>query len=696
MVSVSDNIPGRRACSASRSLIKALNRAVQILSREFSLTQDQPLIKGEDCSEVRVEWENWTAQIGCKFNGRREKRYLAAVKGCKRIFDFPCRSCDEKQATSARDVWRARVAEIPESGNRICKENCEQLKRSVRELVSGWGMRLEENRKDGVTPLRGGDTYVPDQQGCLERMSIEGGTLSTGPDECSLDDSLLRLGTAKTKGKFRVVTMQSARVKRTLRPIHNTLYDYISSFGWCVRGDVTKEDFEAVERDLNKNEDIISGDYQAATDNIFLPAVQAVVEVLAEDERLSEEERKVLLGSFENIRWISKSGKEWSINRGSMMGNLVSFCVLCLLNKACHDIASINVYGLKKGRCRIGRFNGDDCLFAGNRQLYLEWRRVTSLYGLVVNEEKTGVSRRWAELNSRTFDLRQRSFVSKPVFSWLLPSRNKPGEILTSILTGIRDLKTSLQRWIVHVVMRHEICLRGFALSNIPSGWVRNLVKKKWFRKCAIDGPATTIAPIDGARLELKFSFTLEKGKTSEQDVVLPVRDRSFPTVVGVPPRSEYYQIVDELCAIATREHTEYWTGKHVRPLELRLDRAAFARRSKDNLLRSLPTPKLLGIVTRWSFIWPKYVYECIRDNFPRMLIEDQELFSSSLVYHPQLSLSHTYRIKRESKFHPPPTSLLRGTTVLTPFLRDCRIKGRSSNLGAVDSGQFSSFTQSW
>lgn len=330
------------------------------------------------------------------------------------------------------------------------------------------------------------------------------------------------------------------------------------------------------------------------------------------------------------------------------MGNLCSFPILCLLNRACIDIAINATYG--EGVGRKVRVNGDDCMFAGSRRLYHGWRYVTGIFGLVVNEGKTLISHRWADLNSQTYDLKKRRLVSKPVLSFLLPPSDAPGEILSSVLEGISSFKPCVRLWIVNVLMRYEISLRGFSLSGIPSSWVKLLLRRKWFRRLVLDGPATTKTSIGGS------------GEVFSRSNVF---DRSFPVTVGPPPHARYYKVVDQCSGLLTRKHTEAWTGVKVRPPEPKLDRASFRDRQKKpySFPRSL---RFTGISVRWSFVWPTALLDMIKESYSWMLIDDhQNLISTVAESHPFLTLEYRFRITREVPVYPPPRSFLRGVTLL-------------------------------
>jgi hypothetical protein len=634
-------------------LRNALSKAIFIICSEFRLQGDLPVPTGEDCFQLRQWWDEWTA--GVQTSRRQKKKFESTVKGSKRIFDFECKPCDEKAATRSRAAWQKHVAQkvtMPPAS--WCHDPIWLLKRRVRELSAGWGSNLEKSRKDldplvyaPFSDLQSG-VYCPDQQGCFEQRKLAGGTLSVKPSECTSDDSIVRVGIAKTKGKFRTVTMQSARVKRVLKPVHAALYDHLSTFGWLVRGDVTLEDYQAVIENLREGEKIISGDYSAATDNIYLEAVHAIVEVLAECPELSEEERKVLVGSFTNLRWRSLMGKEHPINRGSMMGNLVSFPLLCLLNKACFDISTDIFYGPNSGR--IGRFNGDDCLFPGCEGFFRLWRQVTATFGFKVNEDKTGFSKCWADLNSQPYRKGAKGLNPKPILSFLRPFRQDTEELLSEVYAGIKSFRRDVQAWVWNVAMRHEISLREISASQIPKRVLRFLFKKSWFRRALQNGPAKII----------------EKGTKRTPDVVL-----------GNPPKPEFYEKVSKLNDFALRSHVNAWTGvsfvppedwnfrepflvthpvtgvvipeKDCCPYERRIDRKEYYLRTKG--IPTDPPRWIIKVEKRFQFLWPRHVYERFERN--GWLLTDSESQNEWLDDHILLTVKTEFKNSLPTRHHP-------------------------------------------
>jgi hypothetical protein len=557
---------------------------------------DMPrLANGSDCLAVRLEWERVVRDLTQRIPSEKERtcrRLSSTLKSCKRLFDAPCTPCDRKAANLSRNKWTSRV------GRRHlmppvtwCHDWRWLLQRRVRELISGWGGRLSGAR-EGPTC---GSAYVPDQQGCYENRASTGGTLGVDDFESTplSDWSAVRVGVAKTKGKFRVVTMQSAYVKRVLTPVHNALYDHITSFEWCVRGDLAKEHLLPIVGDRRTGESYISGDYEAATDNIYLEVVECISSVIAEADELTVEEREVLLGSFRRLRWRSQSGRFYPINRGSMMGNLVSFPLLCLLNKACFDICSDIYRG--PGAGRVGRFNGDDCAFCGDLGFFNLWIEVTSSFGLIVNNEKTGFSDRWIELNSRSYDCKVKRFCLKPVLSFLMPDRSCVDDVLPSVLDGILGLRKEVQMWIVNVLMRYEISIRSVNPTVLSHRWWSILIRRKWFRSCLSRDPP---------------------------DVKEYGEKRSLETVVAEPVRPRFYDFVSR----ASRQLQDDLIGR-VKGVKT-LPYVRFLDRRTAKLPVPFTSPYKLFRRRQWRFVWPKDLYFFLKEHYPMVFLPSKLCYS--------------------------------------------------------------------
>jgi len=394
--------------------------------------------------------------------------------------------------------------------------------------------------------------------------------------------------------------MQTARVKGVLRPVHECLYDFISRKPWLVRGDVTKDHVKYVVDDMRDGEKIISGDYRSATDNIYTDVVEAIVRCLAEAPSLNPEERELMIESFraERLHWRSGSGMSHPIYRGSMMGNLLSFPVLCLLNRATVGLARSLRYrrsGMRyAAKIRPVIINGDDIAFTGDDVDYVNWKRVTSCFGLVVNDEKTGVSPLRLELNSRSFEIRKgpdgrtnlvRS-VRKPVLSALMRN-DEPGCILGPLFEGLRTLKPDTL-WHGIISMKDEITRKGVDLGAVPKRMRGPLLRHAFVRRACL----RHVELVQAKRP--RVGITSEVGRGEE----LPTLDRHWPIVkqVMMPPP----------------EHREVFRKLNSELLSIGVDMAAGVKCVPQRLVlrrryrRSDPVGKSrIDLVYRWYWLWP-------------------------------------------------------------------------------------------
>jgi len=617
-------------CSASRSLRQALQLGIKVICFQYRLKIPSSPVTGDTCCVIRRSWEGVCELLEVeartnRMSWRRRVSLKSALSSQKRLFDAQC-NCDGGSGDDAKELWKEHMAKPRVS---VKKNWLSLLKETVRSHVSGWGSGLEKARVELENGEWEDPWLCPDQQGCFERTRIEGGTLSCPPlDASSVDPSLVRLGVAKTKGKMRVVTMQSAYVKEKLKPLHAALYNHLSVKGWLVRGEVTSDDFRVVMADRRPGERFISGDYQCATDNIHQDTIEAIVSVLAEDTKLSGLERELMVSSFTNLRWkdgTCRVAPQGPINRGSMMGNLLSFPILCVLNKAIFDISSDIAYG--PGEHRKGRFNGDDCMFCGTSEFYALWRRITSLYGLIVNETKSSFTSRYLELNSRTYDCSRNSFVAKPVLSFLRRKVDSSSCILTDIFNGVGGCFRDDTMWLIFSSLRREISFRIPCVSNIPRRWMKELLRRRWFRDA------------------------FRRGQTP---VVSKGLKRCVDTVVGPPVRAPFYEMVEKMVRDVSRDTMDSFRGVACQPYTETVDRS-----SLDSHLSRLPPARVIIHRPLWSMVYPREVFEFLTRESPGVFldfrgrrkrwIDDSKFLSVSF----SVKCSVPFSFRRI--YHPPP-----------------------------------------
>jgi len=156
---------------------------------------------------------------------------------------------------------------------------------------------------------------------------------------------------------------------------------------------------------LEKGQKFVSGDYEAATDNIYLRYTEFAAKAMLERtkfilpvgvEGFEPLLRRIALRSLTEITVdLGKSGGLIPVTRGQMMGHILSFPLLCLLNRSASCLAI--------PRSRFMRVNGDDVLFPASEPEYSSWKVSTSHVGLKFSLGKNYYSRDVALINSEFF-----------------------------------------------------------------------------------------------------------------------------------------------------------------------------------------------------------------------------------------------------------------------------------------------------
>lgn len=197
---------------------------------------------------------------------------------------------------------------------------------------------------------------------------------------------------AACDGKDRLVTINGIDMT-SLLPYHTLLYNRISKESWCLRGEAKTSRFsEFVTR---PGEVLVSGDYESATDNLNQDVARHILSTIGRRcSRVPLAIREAALRTLSPIMFAA--GKEpVHVRRGQLMGNAMSFPLLCLQN-----YLAFKFFVRRDVPVRI---NGDDIVFRSTPEEYERWSKGVSACGLTLSLGKTMVSKRMFSLNSTFF-----------------------------------------------------------------------------------------------------------------------------------------------------------------------------------------------------------------------------------------------------------------------------------------------------
>lgn len=206
-----------------------------------------------------------------------------------------------------------------------------------------------------------------------------------------------------SSGKPRIVTLYSAENSRILAPLHYSLHHTLERKGWLLVGDPTEQDIKKL-----TGTRFLSFDYSSATDMIKTAYVRAAVDVLISKASSLREDEIRALRVLSDLRFEGMTGET---TRGQPMGSLMSFPLLCLMNKTVVDLAITEL--LKRKEISFEEWSKHPCLINGDDLLLKEVRHQTNIrdeivhegskVGFIVNKEKTMDDVEKAEINSKLF-----------------------------------------------------------------------------------------------------------------------------------------------------------------------------------------------------------------------------------------------------------------------------------------------------
>jgi len=313
---------------------------------------------------------------------------------------------------------------------------------------------------------------------------------------CLLEDSeakLLpsRVCAVETGGKWRVVSTSDVEMS-ILRPLHTAIYNRLSRFPWLLRGEANPSSFKAFT--FSPTEFFVSGDYESATDNLSLPVQQSLLQGILEGTRWVPDHVKKMARESQvmDLELVSRGKvvRRVTQRRGQLMGNLLSFPLLCVVNYLAFRFFG----GVEETRRIPVKINGDDIVFRAPKHICDRWKRGVVGAGLTLSEGKTMVNRHYFSLNSKLFVARGRSVrlipairatafgfrrPDDPVGSlegrWVRVCRDFPcGKFEASSRGGLFEEECSVHRSLTAIVDPRV----GFEVFSLVSGSYRPVEKR--------------------------------------------------------------------------------------------------------------------------------------------------------------------------------------------------------------------------
>jgi len=206
-----------------------------------------------------------------------------------------------------------------------------------------------------------------------------------------------RVTAVETGGKWRIVSVGDVEMN-ILRPLHTAIYNRISRFDWLLRGEAEASRF----KDFQSREGcvFVSGDYESATDNLNLWVQKLILNKILRSARSVPEHVKEAARDSQQLE-IHFGGDPVRIKSGQLMGNLLSFPLLCIVN-----YLAFRYYAGVGPEIPV-RINGDDIVFRASAEVACRWKEGVVGSGLTLSAGKTLTTSQYFTLNSRLFRARK-------------------------------------------------------------------------------------------------------------------------------------------------------------------------------------------------------------------------------------------------------------------------------------------------
>jgi len=231
-------------------------------------------------------------------------------------------------------------------------------------------------------------------------------------DEAETEEKKVVLVALAEALKVRVISKGPVYTYTVLKPLQKwlwrTLKNHESGVFKLVGEEISSDYLERQLGRLRPEEEFLSGDYKAATDNLGPWVSEYITQTLGErieDKRIAKLFTEALTGHL--IEDPDRKGVFKRQTWGQLMGSIVSFPVLCIANAAiCLGAREASVGRQLTLRTAGIAVNGDDCVFRVTAHGKQAWEQIAAEHGMEPSIGKCFFSREFLNMNSAQFLVR--------------------------------------------------------------------------------------------------------------------------------------------------------------------------------------------------------------------------------------------------------------------------------------------------
>jgi hypothetical protein len=210
--------------------------------------------------------------------------------------------------------------------------------------------------------------------------------------------------------KVRVISGHDGPLQWFLSPLQKMLYQKMTALKQFLVGrDITEEEFAGWK--LPESKEFISVDYEGATNNLRKDLSEYAIQCLMDNWHLPKEVQSLvrlnLLNTIIEYDVVSRDMKFKTKlagyqSNGQLMGSVISFPFLCVINAAvCRKAIELDTSRtMPLAECDL-RINGDDAVFMSGEEGYRVWADLSAAAGLKPSVGKVYKSPEFFNMNSR-------------------------------------------------------------------------------------------------------------------------------------------------------------------------------------------------------------------------------------------------------------------------------------------------------